>query len=109
MQTDCFPEAIATWPKGPVSNLAVVSPRYAMKKGREYPFVEMASVGENFAGILEFATRALEGSGLSRFKVGDTLFAKITPCPQNGKIALDRKSTRLNSSHIQKSRMPSSA
>ena len=27
----------------------------------------------------------------------------------SGKIPLDRKSTRLNSSHIQKSRMPSSA
>ena len=27
----------------------------------------------------------------------------------NGKEILDRKSTRLNSSHIQKSRMPSSA
>lgn len=86
MQTDCFPEAVA-WPKGPVSNLARVSPRYPMKKGREYPFVEMASIGENFAGILQFSTRSLEGSGLSRFQVGDTLFAKITPCPQNGKIA----------------------
>jgi type I restriction enzyme S subunit len=87
MQTDCFPDAIVPWPKGPVSSLAVVSPRYPIKKGREYPFVEMASVGENFAGILQFATRPLEGSGLSRFKVGDTLFAKITPCPQNGKVA----------------------
>lgn len=86
MQTDCFPEADA-WPKGPVSSLAHVSPRFPMKKGREYPFVEMASVGENFAGILQFSTRPLEGSGLSRFKVGDTLFAKITPCPQNGKVA----------------------
>lgn len=87
MQTDCFPHAIAEWPKGPVSSLAVVSPRYPMKRGPEYPFVEMASVGENFAGILQFAMRSLEGSGLSRFKVGDTLFAKITPCPQNGKVA----------------------
>ena len=87
MQTDCFADAIAEWPKGPISSLAVVSPRYPMKKGQEYPFVEMASVGEDFAGILQFATRALEGSGLSRFKVGDTLFAKITPCPQNGKVA----------------------
>jgi type I restriction enzyme S subunit len=87
MQTDCFPDATGTWPKGPVSNLAVVSPRYPMMKGREYPFVEMASVGENFAGILQFGTRTLEGSGLSRFKIGDTLFAKITPCPQNGKVA----------------------
>jgi type I restriction enzyme S subunit len=87
MQTDCFADAIPEWPRGPVSSLAVVSPRYPMKKGQEYPFVEMASVGEDFAGILQFATRALEGSGLSRFKVGDTLFAKITPCPQNGKVA----------------------
>jgi type I restriction enzyme S subunit len=70
-----------------MSGLAVVNPRYPMKKGREYPFVEMAAVGENFAGIFRMASRSLEGSGLSRFKVGDTLFAKITPCPQNGKVA----------------------
>lgn len=87
MQTDCFPNAVAQWPKGPLSELAEVNPRYPMKKGREYPFVEMASVGENFAGIREFAVRPLASSGLARFKVGDTLFAKITPCPQNGKIA----------------------
>jgi type I restriction enzyme, S subunit len=87
MQTDCFPDAISEWHKGPVSSLAVVSPRYPMKKGWEYPFVEMASVGDNFAGILQFATRSLGGSGLSRFRAGDTLFAKITPCPQNGKVA----------------------
>ena len=65
----------------------MVNPRYSMRKGHEYPFVEMASVGENFAGILQIAARSLEGSGLSRFRAGDTLFAKITPCPQNGKIA----------------------
>jgi type I restriction enzyme S subunit len=41
----------------------------------------------NFAGILQFETRSLEGSGLTRFRIGDTLFAKITPCPQNGKVA----------------------
>ena len=70
-----------------MSALAEISPRYPVKKGREYPFVEMAAVGENFAGILSFATRKPEGSGLTRFKVGDTLFAKITPCPQNGKVA----------------------
>ena len=87
MQTDCFPECIAEWPKGPVSELTMVNPRYSMRKGHEYPFVEMASVGENFAGILQISARSLEGSGLSRFRAGDTLFAKITPCPQNGKIA----------------------
>ena len=87
MQNDCFPGAVAEWPKASVSSLADVNPRYRVKKGRDYPFIEMAAVGENFRGILSLGSRMLEGSGLSRFRVGDTLFAKITPCPENGKVA----------------------
>ena len=91
MQTDCFPNMVAEWPKVPVSKLAKVNPRYTVVKGRDYPFVEMASVGEDFAGILRVDWRKLEGSGLARFKAGDTLFAKITPCPENGKVAFVSK------------------
>ena len=87
MQTDCFPTTVPEWPKVPVSKLASVNPRYDAVKGRSYPFVEMASVAENFGGILKIDRRKLEGSGLARFKAGDTLFAKITPCPENGKVA----------------------
>jgi type I restriction enzyme S subunit len=87
MQTDCFPEATADWTKAPISFVAAVNPRYPVKKGQTYPFVEMASVGENFLGILAVDWRKLDSSGLSRFKVRDTLFAKITPCPENGKVA----------------------
>ncbi len=87
MQSDCFPDATKDWPKSPVSALARQNPRYSVRKGTEYPFIEMASVGENFRGILRIDTRKMEGSGLTRFKVNDTLFAKITPCPENGKIA----------------------
>jgi type I restriction enzyme S subunit len=87
MQNDCFPEATRNWPKLPISALAIQNPRYPVKKGKVYPFIEMASVGENFGGILKVESRAMEGSGLSRFRVNDTLFAKITPCPENGKIA----------------------
>lgn len=87
MQTDCFPDCIADWTKAPVRMLAYVNPRYPVKNGRDYPFIEMASVGEKFTGIQVINSRKLEGSGLSRFKAGDTLFAKITPCPENGKVA----------------------
>jgi type I restriction enzyme S subunit len=87
MQNDCFPDAVAEWPKASVDTLASVNPRYRVKKGNDYPFIEMAAVGENFGGILRQDRRMLEGSGLSRFRVGDTLFAKITPCPENGKVA----------------------
>jgi type I restriction enzyme, S subunit len=87
MQTDCFPNATSEWRKRPLSSLAQVNPRYPVKRGAEYPFVEMASVGERFAGITSFDRRQAGASGLSRFKDGDTLFAKITPCPENGKVA----------------------
>lgn len=87
MQTDCFPDATSDWVKYPVSTIAEISPNYPLKKGYEYPFVEMAAVAENFGGIQRFDLRKLEGSGLARFKQLDTLFAKITPCPENGKVA----------------------
>lgn len=96
MQNDCFPDATKDWPKLPLSSIAQQNPRYPVKKGKEYPFIEMASVGEKFGGILKVESRRMEGSGLSRFKVNDTLFAKITPCPENGKIAfVDKLSAEL--------------
>jgi len=87
MQNDCFPDSLADWEKVPVIALAEQNPRYPVKKGVEYPFVEMASVAENFGGISKLDSRQMAGSGLARFKVNDTLFAKITPCPENGKVA----------------------
>jgi type I restriction enzyme, S subunit len=87
MQVDCFPDIAADWPKAPMVNLAEINPRYPVRKSHEYPFIDMASVGEGFSGIRALQTRQLECSGLSRFRVKDTIFAKITPCPENGKIA----------------------
>jgi type I restriction enzyme S subunit len=87
MQNDCFPEVPPEWDKGPISMIADINPRYPVKKGQELPFIEMAAVAEQFGGIQRMDWRKLEGSGLARFKAGDTLFAKITPCPENGKVA----------------------
>ena len=58
-----------------------------MKNGEIDPFVETAAVATEFGGITRFEERAAGASGLARFRVNDTLFAKITPCPQNGKVA----------------------
>ena len=46
--------------------------------------------------------------GANQFMVG-VLMALYAICPMLFAIAVDRKSTRLNSSHSQQSRMPSSA
>jgi type I restriction enzyme S subunit len=90
MQNECFPSAIPEWGRHPISSLAEINPPYPVSKAQEVPFVEMASVAEQFGGIQRFDWRRLEGSGLTRFKIGDTLFAKITPCPENGKVAYVR-------------------
>ena len=65
---------------------------------------------------LPWFDRLLTGRGLTTLLTNDLLSAGLTMTPGNfllrvGVSALsgDRKSTRLNSSHIQKSRMPSSA
>ncbi len=53
-------------------------------------FVPMAAVQEEFGGIDLFAKRPLGEvlKGYTAFVEGDVLFAKITPCMENGKLAL---------------------
>jgi type I restriction enzyme, S subunit len=88
MQCDCFPSAPADWQRRTVGDIALINPRYPVDKDKEYPFVEMAAVAENFGGITSFGLRKADASGLARFRVNDILFGKITPCPENGKVAL---------------------
>ena len=61
----------------------------------------------------DLCSDALEGLQLLRDRtriqtINETILKKINQ-PERKIVSLDRKSTRLNSSHIQKSRMPSSA
>lgn len=53
-------------------------------------FVSMASVSADFGGIDISTTRPLKevAKGYTAFRARDVLFAKITPCMENGKIAV---------------------
>ena len=62
-----------------------VNPSIRLEKGKEYPYVEMADVIPGNAFVFPEKQRVYKGGG-SRFKAGDTLFARITPCLENGKI-----------------------
>ncbi|CAL8979139.1 Type-1 restriction enzyme EcoKI specificity protein [Rhodoplanes serenus] len=55
-------------------------------------FVPMAAVSETSGTITEKATRAFEevAKGYTLFADNDVLFAKITPCMENGKAAIVR-------------------
>lgn len=74
------------WLQAPLSALARVNPRYSVEKGAPVPFVDMASLRTDSSSVNHVGEREAKGSG-SRFKRGDTLFARITPCAQNGKTA----------------------
>jgi len=59
---------------------------------REVSFVPMSAVNEHTQSIEKMETREL-GSvkrGYTYFRNGDVLFAKITPCMENGKVAIAR-------------------
>ena len=48
----------------------------------------MDGLDEGFKGVRQIEYRVIESGGYSRFKNGDILFAKITPCVENGKVAM---------------------
>ncbi len=79
------------WKHGHVSDIAIINPSVrldGLEPNDEVTFLTMADVGEN-GRILNRQVRHLREvrNGFTRFEEGDVLFAKITPCMQNGKGA----------------------
>ena len=74
------------WREIPFNLAVTINPKVQLLRGRTYPFVDMASVNANSRCVHASEERPFNGGG-SRFAVGDTLMARITPCLENGKIA----------------------
>ncbi|MBX2985432.1 MAG: restriction endonuclease subunit S [Bacteroidia bacterium] len=66
-----------------------INPRVTLKQGNEYSFIEMKDLNATFKYVSPSAKRELKGG--SKFQNGDTLFARITPCLENGKICQVKK------------------
>lgn len=76
------------WEVSHLSKHCQVNPTYRLEKGTICDYVEMAAVSTDSPHVAYFDKReAGSGSG-SRFKNGDVVFARITPCTENGKTAL---------------------
>lgn len=75
------------WPDVVLANVALINPPEKLARGTVAPFIEMASVAPDCGGVQRVASKTFIGSG-SRFKEGDSLVARITPCLENGKIAV---------------------
>lgn len=62
-----------------------INPSVRLAKAEKYPFVPMEALTPGRRYVKAPSTR-LAGGG-AKFQHGDTLFARITPCLENGKIA----------------------
>lgn len=67
-------------------DLIEINPRVKLEKGCEYPFVEMGIVEPSRRYVHSGEFRIFKNGG-AKFMSGDILFARITPCLENGKIA----------------------
>jgi len=71
------------WGVKRASDAIEINPRTKVPKDGEKPFVPMGSLSTDSMIIGQVEIRA--GNSGSKFKNGDTLFARITPCLENGK------------------------
>ena len=87
-------ETMESWEKTTLKNICKVNPKKIDTNGLpdnlEVSFFPMASLSEISGEITEPQTRFLKDvkTGFTNFSEGDVVFAKITPCMENGKSAI---------------------
>jgi len=69
-----------------LSDIAYFNPKRELKKGSYAKFIDMASIPVNLREISGGTYKTFNGSS-SKFKNGDVLFSRITPCLENGKTS----------------------
>lgn len=75
---------MSKWKKYSLGDFAEINPRISLKQGNEYSFVEMKDLDATYKYVSPSTKKELKGG--AKFQNGDTLFARITPCLENGKI-----------------------
>ncbi len=73
------------WEAGDLSDLMDFNPKRTLKKGTIAPYLDMKNMPTSGHLALDIYDREM-GSG-TKFKNGDSLLARITPCIENGKTA----------------------
>ena len=76
-------DADEAWGEKKLGEIIDINPKYSLKKGTSAPYLDMSNMNVNSHTPLNWYNRLFK-SGI-RFQNGDTLFARITPCLENGK------------------------
>lgn len=74
------------WKEVNFGDVVQFPPKISMKKGTIYPFIPMEAIDSGKKYVNPKEEKPLTSGG-AKFEEGDTLFARITPCLQNGKIS----------------------
>ncbi len=75
---------MSEWKEYKLSDFIEINPKVTLKSGLKSSFVEMKDLSESQKFVLPSQLKEIKGG--ARFQNFDTLFARITPCLQNGKI-----------------------
>lgn len=78
---------MSEWKEYKFEEVAQFPPKVTLEKGKEYSFIPMEDLDGGYKYVTPSKIKTWTGSGGAKFENGDTLFARITPCLQNGKIA----------------------
>lgn len=74
-----------SWKLNKFKDIIEFNPRVNLKKGEVYDFIQMSSIDGNYKFATLIEEKKYNGGG-AKFENGDTLFARITPCLEHGKI-----------------------
>ena len=75
---------MSEWKTYKLGEIADINPKVPSKQGSKYSFVEMKDLNASLKYVKPSAKKELKGG--AKFQDRDTLFARITPCLENGKI-----------------------
>lgn len=73
------------WRVTPFSEAVAINPKRRLAREGLVPFLDMANLPLDGADVSVLEAREVGNSG-SKFQASDTLFARITPCAENGKL-----------------------
>ncbi len=92
------PTRSENWSTMPLTEAFLINPAVPIDRGTPTPYVDMAAVAPGSRAVHATSVREFRGSG-SKFRDGDTLFARITPCLENGKIARYYANSEMDFGH----------
>lgn len=78
---------MSDWQLKKFKDVVQFPPKISLEKGRSYSFIPMEQINSGYKYVSANQEKIWNGSGGAKFENGDTLFARITPCLQNGKIS----------------------